>query len=147
MATNNTITLIGNLGQNPETYTNDKGEYIVFSLATNDSYFDEICRQWKTIATTWYRVLAFHPTAKQYAQTFAKGDRVKIIGIPSSKAFVTKAESNPRNCDNTIIARCIFEAPLPKKRRKSSRQNSTMPWSISQEWGKIIAQTQSKATN
>ncbi len=113
--TNNLVTLTGNLGQTPETFTADKGEFTRLSLATTDRYKDEASDTWKDKAAVWHTVIAFSSSVQGYARSFRKGDRVKITGslsyrktelvIDGQKRFFTEA---------SVIASRIEDARLPK---------------------------------
>lgn len=116
MANNNTVTLTGNLGQAPETYSNDKGEFIVLSLATTDSYKNDKSGEWNNKLTIWHTVFAFGPNVKGYAKTFRKGDRVKVTGALSYRTTIEMIEGEQRYFTNaTIVANRIEDARLPKK--------------------------------
>ena len=111
MANNNTVILIGNLGDDPKAYQTEEGKpFLVFNLATQDSYLAE--EEWKTKETLWHTIMVFRPRAIEYAQKFKKGDRVQIKGLLSYKEF-KDAEGYPHQ-ECSIICRHIEAAELTK---------------------------------
>ncbi|MEM9835531.1 MAG: single-stranded DNA-binding protein, partial [Bacteroidota bacterium] len=61
MQIRNTVTLIGNIGQDPEVmHTKDGAPFIKFSLATNDRYRDKDGNQ--ITRTEWHNIISFVPS-------------------------------------------------------------------------------------
>ncbi len=80
MATLNKVTLIGNLGSNPEikTGSNEK-PFAVLSLATHDNRKDKDRN--KVTYTEWHHALVFNEQAVTFAsQYLRKGDLVYVEG-------------------------------------------------------------------
>ncbi|KAJ7937351.1 hypothetical protein B0H13DRAFT_1589143, partial [Mycena leptocephala] len=87
------LTLIGNLGRDPELKTtkNDK-EYVSYSVATTNrlpptaeggkgSHIHSIHTQYaleRQSSTTWHRVLSFLPGSNKYLQTLKAGSKVYV---------------------------------------------------------------------
>lgn len=75
----NKVTLLGNLGQSPETkFSKDGTEYCLFSVATDESWrnangqkFDSVC---------WHSVIAWKRLAGICAKYLRKGSRVYLEG-------------------------------------------------------------------
>ena len=111
MATNNTVTLIGNLGQDPQVIDNDGQNFVALSLCTRDSYKDG--DEWKDKAPVWHKVLVFGRIAQEHAKGQKKGNRVKITGSLSYRP-VKGANGYDIN-EATIIGRQIELAPLAKR--------------------------------
>jgi single-strand DNA-binding protein len=79
----NTITLIGNVGQQPETFgEGDKGG-ARFSVATSPS--------WKPEATEWHRVICWRKLAEIVGRYVNKGDKVCVIGRMTYNEWTDKA--------------------------------------------------------
>lgn len=79
MQVRNSITLIGNLGSNPETRTLPSGRLVTeFSLATNDYYRDK--NGDRQTRTDWHRIKAYGKLAEIFDQHLAKGSQVCIAG-------------------------------------------------------------------
>jgi len=79
MQVRNSITLIGNLGNHPETSTLPSGRAVTeFSLATNDYYKDkEGNRQTRT---EWHKIKAYGKLAEVFNEHLEKGSQVCIAG-------------------------------------------------------------------
>lgn len=89
------ITLIGNLGNDPEMrYTPSGVPVASFNLAVNKSWTDsEGNKQDKTV---WFRVSAWRKTAEIASQYLTKGKQVLIVGeIEEARAYTDK-EGNAR---------------------------------------------------
>ncbi|KAJ7367984.1 hypothetical protein DFH08DRAFT_829997 [Mycena albidolilacea] len=72
------ITLIGNLGRDPEVKTtkNDK-EYVSYSVATT-SFSAPNENGERLPNTTWHRVMSFLPGSNKYLQTLKAGSKVYV---------------------------------------------------------------------
>jgi len=81
-AYNNTITLVGRLGGDPQIEETAAGTVCNFSLAVNR-------RKKEGNETDWFRVEAWHDTARGVKSNLAKGDRIMLIG----ELRVQKAEN------------------------------------------------------
>lgn len=115
MAQNNQVTLIGNVGQDPDTHTSQKGTYVRLTLATTDSYKDEHSGEWQDKKPVWHTVFAFGPTVSGYARSYKKGDRVKVTGSLSYQTTEAVIEGQKQLFTNaSIIATRIEDARLPK---------------------------------
>lgn len=79
MQVRNSVTLIGNLGQDPNVRTTDAGLTITdFTLATNEYYRDKDGN--RQTRTDWHRVKAFGKLAEVFAQHLAKGSQLAVVG-------------------------------------------------------------------
>ena len=73
------ITLVGNLGNDPEMrYTPSGVPVVSFSLAVNKSWTTPDGQ--RQDRTTWFRVTAWRKTAEIVSQYLTKGRQVLIIG-------------------------------------------------------------------
>lgn len=121
MANNNTVTLIGNLGQDPETHQAATASYVRLTLATTDSYKDEQSATWQDRQSVWHTVFAFSPQVAGYARSYNKGDRVKVTGSLSYKTTEAFVEGEKRLFTNaSIIASRIEDARLPKSKNEAA---------------------------
>lgn len=79
MASLNKVTLIGNLGSDPEVRELPSGTMVVnFSIATNESYTDKNGQ--KQDLTEWHRVEFWETQAKIASQYLKKGMQVYVEG-------------------------------------------------------------------
>lgn len=75
----NKVTLLGNLGQDPEVHTSDIGSSVVtLNLATKNSYKDKT-GQWIE-QTEWHKVTLFKRLAEIAREYLKKGAKVYIEG-------------------------------------------------------------------
>ena len=75
----NRVTLIGNLGQDPETKTTDGGKKVAhFTLATNDGYKNADGQ--KISETTWHNIVAWNGLADIASKYLKKGKEVAVEG-------------------------------------------------------------------
>lgn len=80
----NTITIIGNVGKEPEVRFNSAGKAIAtFSVAT--TYGKDDNKQ-----TTWHDVVCFGEQAEQIADNLTKGVRVIVIGRFNKDSYEAK---------------------------------------------------------
>ncbi|KAJ6567177.1 single-strand binding protein family-domain-containing protein [Mycena vulgaris] len=72
------LTLIGNLGRDPELKTtkNEK-EYVSYSVATTN-FLPPTAEGERNTSTTWHRVLSFSPSSNKYLQTLKAGSKVYV---------------------------------------------------------------------
>ena len=76
----NKVTLLGNLGQDPQTRTNQTGKIVTFSLATSESWKDKNTGE-RREQTEWHRVVIFNQNLAEVAhRMLQKGTKVYIEG-------------------------------------------------------------------
>jgi single-strand DNA-binding protein len=73
----NTVTLIGNAGNNIEIFKFEKSKKASFSLATNEKFKQN--NEEKTV-TSWHNVIAWGKIAEQCETLISKGKFVKVEG-------------------------------------------------------------------
>ena len=114
MAKNCTLTLTGNLGNDPQMKTDSTGNtFVHFSLCTTDSYQDKTTGEWQDKAPQWHTVFVFLPKLKETAQYYRKGQRFTVEGGISYRPY-KDANGNTRN-EMVVIAHTMTPAPLSKK--------------------------------
>ncbi len=75
----NRVTLIGNLGRDPETKTLENGKKVThFTLATNDGYKNADGQ--KVTETTWHNCVAWNGLADTVSRFLKKGKEVAVEG-------------------------------------------------------------------
>jgi single-strand DNA-binding protein len=85
----NKISLIGNLGREPEmTYTEAGVAVTKFSLAVNRRYKDQEGERREE--TTWFNVVAFSQLAELMTTYLHKGSKVYIEGRMTSREYTDK---------------------------------------------------------
>jgi single-strand DNA-binding protein len=75
----NRVTLIGNLGQDPELKTTESGKKVThFTLATNDGFKNADGQ--KVNETTWHNIVAWNGLADVAGRYLKKGKEVAVEG-------------------------------------------------------------------
>src|SRR5215213_5040417 len=95
------ITLVGNLGRDPEMrYTPSGVPVASFSVATSRK-FQGADGQWQE-KTVWFRVTAWRKTAETVSQYLTKGSKVLIIGeLEEPRTWVDKDGNTQASLDVT----------------------------------------------
>lgn len=94
------ITLIGNLGNDPELRYTPAGIPVAsFSLAVSKTWTEDGQKREKT---TWFRVTAWRKQAETVSQYLHKGSKVLIIGeIEEARAFTDRQGNNRASLEVT----------------------------------------------
>ena len=80
MASVNKVTLIGNLGRDPELrYTQSNKPVCTLSVATNERWKDRQTGEWKE-NTEWHKVICWKALAERIAEKCSKGSEVYVEG-------------------------------------------------------------------
>ena len=91
MASVNRVTLLGNLGQDPETRYMPSGDAVTnISMATNEQWKDKAGELQKR--TEWHRVVFFGKLAEVASQYLEKGNPVYIEGHLRTRRWTDKNE-------------------------------------------------------
>ena len=119
---NNTLILIGNLGQDPATYTRDGKSFTRLSLATSNSYKDRKTGAWKHGKSIWHTVFINLEKAQEAAQQFKKGDRVKVTGSLSYRRVKVTDKGHSATFNEASIAAYKIEAAPLKGKSNETRE-------------------------
>ncbi|MFL5754390.1 MAG: single-stranded DNA-binding protein [Bacteroidia bacterium] len=85
----NKVTLIGNLGNNPEVKVLDNNKRVArLSVATNETYKNK--QGEKITETTWHNVVAWGPLAQLVEKFLKKGSEVCLEGKLVNKSWTDK---------------------------------------------------------
>ena len=125
----NHITIIGNLGQDPElSYTTNGKAKVKFSIADTREYNGEK-------ETTWHRCVAWGKTAENVAATFSKGQRVMVTGRYKTDTYKTKA-GEQKSVQEVLVDDCghsiRFDLPGAPRQQKFG-MTDTAPQSADEE--------------
>ena len=92
MSSVNKVTLIGNLGRDPEARTLSSGGKVVnFSIATSETWTDKASGERKE-KTQWHRVVIFNDRIGDVAERYLKkGAKVYIEGALETRKFTDSA--------------------------------------------------------
>jgi single-strand DNA-binding protein len=85
----NKVQLIGNLGNDPETFTFDNGrKKATLSIATNDSYKNKEGK--KVEEVQWHNVVFFGKTVDIVEKFLMKGSEIAIEGKLTTRSYEAK---------------------------------------------------------
>lgn len=102
----NRVTLIGNLGVDPDVKTTDKGKKVVhFTLATNDGY--KTSDGQKVNETTWHNIVAWNGLAELAGQYLKKGNKVAVEGRISYRTYEDKNKVT-KNITEIVLNDLLF---------------------------------------
>lgn len=121
----NKVTLLGNLGKDPESGTTKNGNsWCRFSIATTESWKDKNTGEWKD-ATEWHNVSTFNDrVCKLATQYLRKGSKVLVEGQMKTRKFT---DNNGVDRWNTEVEIPMFggELVLLDKKDEPSTQKQT----------------------
>src|SRR4051812_48016586 len=91
MAGETTITVIGNLTNDPELRFTPSGSAVAnFTIASTPRTFDRQSNEWKDGETLFLRASVWREAAENVAETLTKGTRVIVQGRLKSRSYETK---------------------------------------------------------
>jgi single-strand DNA-binding protein len=150
MAGETTITVIGNLTNDPELRFTPSGSAVAnFTIASTPRTFDRQSNEWKDGETLFLRCSIWREAAENVAESLTKGTRVIVSGRLKSRSYDTK-EGEKR----TVIELEVDEigpslryasAKVNRTQRQGSGQQSTggsQGWANDQGWGNTQPTTQ-----
>ena len=102
----NKVTLIGNVGQEPEIKDLDGGKKVAkISLATNESYKNS--KGEKVTNTEWHNLVAWGKTAEIIEKYVAKGKEIAVEGKLTSRSYEDK-EGNKRYVTEVVVSEILL---------------------------------------
>ena len=123
MASFNRVTLLGNLGQDPELrYTQNKTAVTSFSLATTE--YRKSADGGQQSVTDWHRVVVWGRQAENCNKYLRKGKTVFIEGRLHTRTWEDKSGQKHRT---TEVVAGIIQFISPNDRRGSSSSNESRP--------------------
>jgi len=100
----NKVTLVGNLGQDPEIRNLENGAKVAkFSVATNENYQDK-SGEWKKI-TEWHNVVAWRGLADSAERNLKKGGMVYVEGKLTTRKWQDQNGNDRYSTD--VVARFL----------------------------------------
>jgi single-strand DNA-binding protein len=136
MANETTLTIIGNMVQDPELRFTPSGAAVAnFTVASTPKTFDRNSNEWKDGETLFMRCAAWKEMGENVAESLTKGMRVVVTGRLKSRSYDTK-EGEKR----TVIELEVDEiGPSLKyanaKVTRTQRNNSVGQSNSSGNWG------------
>ncbi|QOX82025.1 single-stranded DNA-binding protein [Nanchangia anserum] len=111
-----TLTISGNLCQNPELrYTNNGTAIATFTIANNPTRYNQNTKQWDNLDPLFLRVKAWKNLAETAAEKLAKGTPVTITGRLAANKWTTREgqERNDIELTADTIAVMIHSTTIP----------------------------------
>ena len=119
----NRVTLVGNLGKDPELRKLDSGVSVAtFSIATNENYKDK-AGNWQT-NTEWHNVVCWRGLADSVEARYKKGHLAYVEGKLTHRKYQDK-DGNDRYVTEVVASFCR----LLEKREATQRESVPMPTS------------------
>ncbi len=118
----NKVTLVGNLGKDPEIRTLENGIKVgTFTLATNESYKDKN-EQWQNL-TEWHNVVVWRGLAEKAERDLKKGSMAYVEGKITHRKYQDK-DGNDRYV--TEIVGAVLQS-LEKREKSGGSLPSNFP--------------------
>lgn len=123
----NKVTLIGNLGRDPEVrHTQDGGKIVQLSLATSDSWKDKATGE-KKERTEWHRVVIFNEHLGNVVEQYCKkGSKVYLEGQLQTRKWTDQA-GQEKYTTEVVIPRFRGELTLLDGRSGGGSYDSPPP--------------------
>ena len=138
----NKVTLIGNLGRDPEVRHFEGGSMVAkFSLATNENYRDRN-GEWQT-RTEWHDIVCWGPLAERVEKTIKKGNLVFVEGKLTTRKWQDR-DGNDRY--TTEVVSNLVKSLERRESGSSSIQDSGFP-SIDDRFETANPNTSTKEVN
>jgi single-strand DNA-binding protein len=91
MSNDTTLTVVGNLTNDPELRFTPSGSAVAnFTIASTPRTFDKTANEWKDGETLFLRASIWREAAENVAESLAKGMRVIVTGRLKSRSYETK---------------------------------------------------------
>ena len=142
----NKVTLVGNLGRDPEIRAMQNGDKIVqLSLATSDRWKDKTSGEQRE-KTEWHRVVIFNDALGRIAEQYLKkGSTVYIEGQLQTRKWTDQQSGQEKYTTEVVLQRYRGELTLLGMRPDSSLSNQNQNNSIEQNNYQDSSQNQSQS--
>jgi single-strand DNA-binding protein len=132
MKTVNRVTLLGNVGRDPEVRAAPSGSIIAnFSIATTDRYKDA-AGNWQD-KTEWHNLVAFKRTAEIIRDYVKKGSKLYVEGKIQTRSWDDKETGAKRYKTEILINElCLLDSGKPSERAVEAIEqeiaDDDIPW-------------------
>ena len=129
----NKVTLIGNLGRDPEVRAMQNGDKIVqLSVATSDRWKDKISGEQKE-RTEWHRVVIFNDALGNIAEQYLKkGSTVYLEGQLQTRKWTDQQSGQEKYTTEVVLQRYRGELTLLGSRSENQISNDQQSSEIDQ---------------
>ena len=144
----NKVTIVGNLGRDPEIRAMQNGDKIVqLSLATSDRWKDKTSGEQRE-KTEWHRVVIFNDALGRIAEQYLKkGSTVYIEGQLQTRKWTDQQSGQEKYTTEVVLQRYRGELTLLGMRPDSSLSNQNQNNSIEQNNYQDSSQNQNHNQN
>jgi len=144
----NKVTIVGNLGRDPEIRAMQNGDKIVqLSLATSDRWKDKTSGEQRE-KTEWHRVVIFNDALGRIAEQYLKkGSTVYIEGQLQTRKWTDQQSGQEKYTTEVVLQRYRGELTLLGMRPDSSLSNQNQNNSIEQNNYQDSSQNQNQNQN
>ena len=144
----NKVTLVGNLGRDPEIRAMQNGDKIVqISIATSDRWKDKSTGEQRE-RTEWHRVVIFNEALGKIAEQYLKkGSTVYIEGQLQTRKWTDQQSGQEKYTTEVVLQRYRGELTLLGMRPDSSISNQNQNNSIEQNSYQDTNQNQNQNQN
>ena len=119
--TYNQVTLLGNLGKDPEIKTIPSGTKVAtLNLATTESFKDKSGNWQET--TDWHRVVLWDKKAEQCEKFLTKGSKVMIVGKLKTRSYEDQSGTN-KYITEVIGRELVFLEKLEANQTSDHKEN------------------------
>lgn len=122
----NRIELEGFLGHKPEARVLPSGVRVANARLAEDSYRYKDAAGVERVRTTWHSVVLYGGLA-DVAETFEKGENVRVVGTLLSRQFTPKDGSKPRTVWEVVAREAYVIAPRRGPRRSTAEAADDVP--------------------
>jgi single-strand DNA-binding protein len=123
----NKVTLVGNLGRDPEISAMQNGDKVVkLSIATSDRWKDKVTGEQRE-RTEWHRVVIFNDALGRIAEQILKKGTVYIEGQLQTSKYTDQQSGQEKYSTQVVLQRFKGELTLLSSRNETSMnsQNET----------------------
>lgn len=138
----NKVTLVGNLGRDPEIRTLENGTKVgTFSLATNESYKDKN-DTWQTL-TEWHNIVVWRGLAEKAERELKKGGLAYIEGKITHRKYQDK-DGQERSVTE-IVASTVHS--MEKRENRGGSLQAGFPGVEDDPFSKVVTTTSSSTSS
>lgn len=125
MASNNSLSITGFVGKDPETRFTPKGDSVT-SMSVGVTERRKDGDQWVDGDTAWFRVTEWGAKGEAIAETIRKGDLVHVTGAVKLETYEKDGTQNSLLSIRPDVVSVVVRAA--KKQANESKTNDGSPW-------------------
>lgn len=122
------ITVVGNLGSDPELrYTPTGNAVATMNIAVPQRRYNRDTQQWDDTGTTWYKVIAWRYLAEHAAESLIRGMRVIATGTLAARPWEDKEGNKRESWEITAEALGPDLSYATATVKKAAREDTPLP--------------------